>query len=102
MHDATGAHRQLTEKQRSLLAKQGINPDGVSFSQAKQLISEICRRWDGKLCSFKQAKVLRKYGYGTDVTFAEASATIDALAKNGWRKPLHAAARAAEGDPAWN
>ena len=89
--------RQLTEKQRSLLAKQGINPDNVTFTQGKQLISEICRRWDGKLCSFKQAKVLRKYGYGTDVTFAEASATIDALARNGWRKPV-----AAQGDPQWN
>lgn len=78
--------QQLTEKQRSLLARQGINPEGISFSQAKQLISEICRRWDGKLCSFKQARILRKYGYGTDVSFAEASATIDALAKNGWRR----------------
>ncbi|MBI1178613.1 hypothetical protein GC207_14365 [bacterium] len=76
--------RQLTDKQRSLLAKQGINPDGISFSQGKQLIAEIFRRWEGKLCSFKQAKVLRKHGYGTDVSFAEASATIDALAKNGW------------------
>src|ERR1041385_98277 len=41
--------RQLTEKQRSLLAKQGINPDGISFAQGKQLISEIFRRWAGKL-----------------------------------------------------
>jgi superfamily II DNA or RNA helicase len=86
--------KQLTEKQRSLLAKQGINPDGISFSQGKQLIAEIFRRWDGKLCSFKQAKVLRKYGYSTDVSFTEASATIDALAKNNWRKPV--------GDPALN
>ena len=96
------AGRQLTEKQRSLLAKQGINPDNVTFTQAKQLISEIFRRWDGKLCSFKQAKVLRKYGYSADVSFAEASARIDALAKNGWRKPLLAAVSAMEGDPAWN
>ena len=79
--------RQLSEKQRSLLAKQGINPDELSFSEGKQLIAEIFRRWDGKLCSFKQAKVLRKYGYGTEVSFAEASATIDALAKNGWVRP---------------
>ncbi len=76
--------RQLTEKQRSMLSKQGINPDGISFSEGKQLIAEIFRRWDGKLCSFKQAKVLRKYGYPTEVSFAEASATIDALAKSGW------------------
>ena len=91
------ATRQLTEKQRSLLAKQGINPDGISFSQGKQLIAEIFRRWDGKLCSFKQAKLLRRYGYNTDVSFAEASATIDALAKNKWQKIV-----AAQGGPAWN
>jgi superfamily II DNA or RNA helicase len=78
--------RQLSEKQRSLLAKQGIDPDGISFTQGKQLIAEIFRRWDGKLCSFRQAKVLRKYGYGTEVSFAEASATIDALAKSGWQR----------------
>jgi type I site-specific restriction endonuclease len=89
--------RQLTEKQRALLAKQGINPDGISFSQGRQLIAEIFRRWDGKLCSFRQAKVLRRYGLNTEVTFAEASATIDALAKNNWQKPM-----AAQGDPALN
>ena len=75
-----------------MLAKQGINPDGISFSQGRQLIAEIFRRWDGKLCSFKQAKVLRRYGFNTDVSFAAASATIDALAKNNWRKPVEVAA----------
>src|SRR5512136_2574205 len=91
--------RQLSEKQRSLLARQGINPDRVSYAEGRQLIAEIFRRWDGKLCSFKQAKVLRKYGYDTQVSFAEASATIDALARNGW----HRAAPAAEkGSPSWN
>jgi superfamily II DNA or RNA helicase len=77
--------KQLTEKQRSLLVKQGINPDNLSFSQGKQLISEIFRRWDGNLCSFKQAKVLQRYGYETDVSFHVASAMIDALAKNRWQ-----------------
>ena len=89
------------------------------------MISEIFRRWDGKLCSFKQAKVLRKCGYGTDVSFAEASATIDALAKNGWKRAQGGGQRTedrgqrsevgdqtrgqaeacttnGEGDPAWN
>ena len=95
-------NRQLSEKQRSLLTKQGINPDNVSFSQGKQLIAEIFRRWDGKLCSFKQAKVLRKYGYGTDVSFAEASATIDALARSGWKRAEAGGLRTAVGDPAMN
>ena len=90
--------KQLTEKQRSMLAKQGINPDQISFSQGRQLISEIIRRWDGNLCSFKQAKVLKKYGYETNVSFENASRIIDALAKSGWRKP----AVPPQGDPSWN
>jgi hypothetical protein len=90
--------RQLSEKQRTLLAKQGINPDLVSLPEAKQLIAEIFRRWDDKLCSFKQAKVLRKYGYETDVSFADASATIDQLAKNNWVR----AGGSATGNPALN
>ncbi len=102
------AGRQLTEKQRSLLARQGINPDRVSYVEGRQLISEIFRRWDGKLCSFKQAKVLRKYGYDAEVSFTEASAIIDGLARNGWRCVPHGppaaepAAAPAKGDPAWN
>ncbi len=64
------------------------------------MIAEIFRRWDGKLCSFKQAKVLRKYGYDAEVSFAEASAIIDGLARNGWRRVPTAAP--AKGDPAWN
>jgi len=84
--------QQLTEKQRSLLTKQGINSDTISFCQGKQLIAEIFRRWNGNLCSFKQAKLLRKHGYSVDVGFTEASRIIDALAKNGWRKPLEVAA----------
>src|SRR5512136_1237637 len=98
--------RQLSEKQRSLLARQGINPDRVSYVEGRQLIAEIFRRWDGKLCSFKQAKVLRKYGYDTRVSFAEASATIDALARNGWRRVPYGlavpAVAPAKGSPAWN
>ena len=105
--------KQLTEKQRSLLTRQGINPDNLSFSQGKQLIGEILRRFDRKLCSFKQAKVLRKYGYDTEVSFAEASAMIDALAKSGWVRAARATAPevsgqrtavsvATQGDPSWN
>ena len=96
--------KSLTEKQRSLLAKQGINPDNLTFSQGKQLISEIFRRWDGKLCSFKQAKVLRKYGYDAEVSFDAARNIIDALARNGWVRPAPGkmSAMPPKGDPAWN
>lgn len=79
----------LSEKQRALLLKQGISP-AIPYTQGRQLIAELFRRWDGKLCSFKQAQVLKRYGYPTNCTRQEASRLLDALAKNHWRKPVEA------------
>jgi type I site-specific restriction endonuclease len=79
--------RTLTEKQRGILLKQGIDPDRVTFAQGKQLLNEIFRRWDGRLCSFKQAKVLKKYGFDPAASRDEAKTIIDKLAANGWRRP---------------
>jgi hypothetical protein len=50
------------------------------------------RRWDGGLCSYKQAKLLSKHGYDPNVSRDEASRLIDGLAKNGWRRPVEVAA----------
>ena len=77
----------LSEKQRNFLRRSGIDPDKIKYSAAKQLISELFHRFENKLCTYGQAKVLRKFGYRTDIDFAAASKTIDALAKNHW-KPL--------------
>lgn len=78
----------ITDKQRSVLQSAGIeNVEGITFSQVSQLISEIFqRRKDGR-CTYKQAKVLKKYGYDGNMSFADAKITMDALAKNGWKKP---------------
>lgn len=86
------AGKALTEKQANLLRKQGMDPSKMSYSQARQVLSELFRRWDGKLCTLKQANVLRKHGYETkELTMADASELIDALAKNNWRRPEQAA-----------
>jgi superfamily II DNA or RNA helicase len=77
----------LTERQRALLTKQGINPDTMPYSQAKQLIGAIIGRYSQNLCSFKQAKTLKKFGYDGNMTMDEAKRTIDAIAANGWRRP---------------
>lgn len=79
--------KSLSEKQRGMLAKQGIDPDSVSYSQARQLIQEMFRRWDGNLCSFKQAKILAKRGLPTNCSRDEAKALIDQIAvREGWGK----------------
>lgn len=85
--------RQISEKQKNLLLKQGINPDDLNFHQSKQVINEIFRRWNGKLATLKQCKTLKRFGYETkEMTMKDASAKLDALAKNGWRRPEEVAA----------
>jgi superfamily II DNA or RNA helicase len=77
----------LSEKQKSLLLKQGVNPDEMPYVQGRQLIREMFRRWNHHLCTVKQASLLRRFGYEThDLTMKDASALIDRLAKNNWRK----------------
>lgn len=78
----------LSEKQRALLLRQGINPDEMPFAQARQVLNEMFRRWNGKLATLKQCATLQKHGYETrNLTMQEASKLIDALAKNNWRRP---------------
>jgi type I site-specific restriction endonuclease len=81
----TGKH--LSEKQRHLLLKQGINPDEMPYAQARQVIQEFFRRWKNKLCTLKQANVLKKFGYEThNMTMQQAGQILDTLARNNWRK----------------
>jgi hypothetical protein len=80
--------KQLTEKQRDVLLKQGVDPTGMPYSAQKQVLNEIFRRFTDNLCSFKQAKLLQRNGITQkDITREQASKLIDALAKNQW-KPI--------------
>lgn len=82
--------RKPTPKMAAYLVKCGLAEKDIaelSFAKAGQLIGEINSRRDKGLCTYKQAKLLAKYGESTDVGFSEASQRIDAIARNGW-KPL--------------
>lgn len=77
-----------TERQIEALRRMGI-PNAAEFSSAGagQVMSAAKdRRVNGK-CTFHQAKTLRKYGYDPNVNGQEASAIIDAIAANGWKRP---------------
>ena len=77
----------LTEKQTALLLKQGINPDGMPYAQAKQVLNELFRRWKSKLATVKQVTLLQRYGYkDPNITFEQATNIINKLAAGGWRK----------------
>lgn len=80
------AGKQLSEKMRGLLRRAGFNPDDYDYAKGKQLCGVLIDRWNKNLCSVKQASLLKKFGYNPDVTFDEAKKTIDAIAKNNWKK----------------
>jgi superfamily II DNA or RNA helicase len=77
--------KQLSEKQKAVLLKQGINTDGMPYVQAHQLLMEQFRRWDQKLCSFKQSAFFKKRGMNPNVSREEAKRIIDEISKKeGW------------------
>ncbi len=79
--------KRLTDKQAGILRKQGIDPDAMPYGQARQILNELFRRWDTGMCSFNQAKILRKRGMATNVTREEAGRLIDGIAeREGWKK----------------
>ena len=63
----------------AILLKQDIDPAGLSFRQAQQLIGEIMSRWDRGECSFKQARILARHGFPTNCSREDASRYIDEI-----------------------
>jgi len=78
--------RMPTSGQLGYLEKCGVNADGLSFTHASQIIDTVIKRRQANKCTFKQAKILQRYGYDTDSTFSQASEIIDQIARNGWKK----------------
>ena len=86
-----------TDKQIETLGKFKVPiPEGLSRRGASKLLDQIFKRLDEGACSFKQAAILLKYGYDTNVSFQTASGIIDALAKNRWKRPPDMP------EPGWN
>lgn len=73
----------LSEKQRAIIQRQGVDPDSISVSCGRKLIAAIFNQ----PASEAQKKVLAKHGYSTDCTKKEASGIIDTLAHNNWQRP---------------
>lgn len=81
--------RKPTEKMVAMLDRNGVKgADQMSFAQAKQLITTLISRSQHDWCTYKQAKLLKRYGYEPKgMRFNEAKAAIDAIAANGWKRP---------------
>jgi superfamily II DNA or RNA helicase len=77
----------LSEKQRALLRKQGVDPDTLDYSAGKTILNEMFRRWNGKLATLRQCHTLKRFGYDThDLTMQGASELLNQLASNGWKR----------------
>ncbi len=80
--------KQLTERQKAMLMRNGFNPDKLTFAQGKGLLDEMFRRIDNNLATAKQCALLRRYGYEVKhLTMNDASKLINELAANAWVKP---------------
>ena len=82
----TGA-QPLSVNQQAMLERNGIKTNDVDNHTQRLLFNEIVKRRKDGTCTYKQAKLLRKYGYSGKENFKEASRIIDDLAANGWKKP---------------
>ena len=80
--------RTPTDKQLAYLQKVGVDPAGLSFSHASQLIDRLIKNRNNQLCTYKQARVLAKHQFDPkDITFKRAGELIDKIASNGWKRP---------------
>jgi superfamily II DNA or RNA helicase len=77
-----------TDAQLEVLRSKGITTKAPSRAEASALIAKLQDRSRKGLCTFKQARLLIKNGLpGDSMTFTDASAALDAIAKNDWRCP---------------
>ena len=79
-------------RQIEVMRKAGVDDKtiaGMTAGEAGRLTRRILDGWKNDLCSYGQAKVLRRAGYGRDelhkMDFQDASIRIDTLAKAGWK-----------------
>jgi len=77
----------MSEKQRDLLRKFGVENASLSSKQAHQIIGTQLARIKKNMCTLKQARVLTRHGYDTaNITINQAHKLLDALGANGWTR----------------
>ncbi len=82
--------KQFSEGQRKFLQNLGFYPDKITYAQGKQIMDAAGKRRENHLSTLNQITTLKKFKIdAADYTFQQASATIDAIAKNGWQKPAN-------------
>jgi len=78
--------RMASEAQVAMMTKCKVdNPEKLTMSAARQIITEIIDRRKQGLCTYAQARQLRKRGLPGKVPFETASEWITAIANTHWR-----------------
>ena len=81
--------KQLSPAQANIMRKHlGLDPDQFTYAESKRLIDEQFNRWNKKLCTFKMAKQLKRFGLASDVSMEQGAFWLSAIEKNGWKRPL--------------
>lgn len=83
--------RKPTDRQLEVIAKAGIEVGSdTTFWEASQILDALSKRRDRKQCTYKQAKILGRFGYDPNMGFDDARRTIDAIVANNWKRPPEA------------
>jgi superfamily II DNA/RNA helicase len=81
--------RTLSDRQRALLQKQGLDPDRLTYTQGQTILNELFMRWDKGLASLKQCALLKRHGYDTrEMSRVKAGELITQLKANNWQRPV--------------
>jgi superfamily II DNA or RNA helicase len=104
LSESNGRHQSVaaggpSDKQLSIFRKAKV-PEAViarlSEIESKELSRKIVMRWRLGLCTYGQARVLSRAGYSKTelepMTRDQASAAIEAVKANGWKRPVEASA----------
>lgn len=80
--------RQPSQKQLDFLKKNGVNIEGMNYTNIKLVIDTIFRRREEGKPSYKQTKQLFSRGIDcTEITFEEAGKMMGELVQNHWQTP---------------
>lgn len=82
-----GWDKAASPEQVAFLERAKFDVKGLSAAAAHSMIGEIQRRRRAKLATVKQAAILKRNGFESDMTFERANRIITVLAGNRWQWP---------------
>lgn len=80
--------KSVSPEHRDLLMRNGFKQediDGMSYPQAREYVNKILKRVREGKCTFKMAKLMKRYGFDPDMSMTQAGRIISALKENSWR-----------------